>query len=522
MLQILHALLGGKVVQPPAPGTPVSIAANFATTGQTYLGGYIEIQPDSYNGTGTIPATDGSTDVWGFPYSLTSAEQTRLRNLVMPGGGKKIQFLRFPLGFAYRGFRNIDGTTGLAKNIGPRYSGQDSTLTALIASVVGEGGGLAPEYWAPPPYWLTKGVYGNTNGVLNALWAGGSYPRATKLDSIRTTDPTQYSAQIGLFTDAIINDFEYLHANVGPVRMYALQNEPDNGGAAFGGCNYTNQLYGDVLTILQPKIEASTILSTYGGQANVPKLHMASTSAASLTMGTAYATANPSKIWSFVYHNISTIATNADWIKTNVPTLRGSRVNLWTNENEYFNTSASAQFRCANNMLRDLHNLVYGRAPCVMPIIHMVKQLGQSSADSNTEGYGLLKARLPAPYGQAPGSAGDTDPGIDYGTFGVVAANYNSWLLVGENVTVGAVRVGGTPALPGGIGFAAFLYAGKMLYLVVNRNSYAVTVSVPLGSTQTLAGKRYNATTAGVSIGSVTQSIFNVTVPAYSGEAWSQ
>ena len=39
----------------------------------------------------------------------------------MPGGNLGISYIRFPLGFAYRGLRNIDKTSGLAKNIGERF-----------------------------------------------------------------------------------------------------------------------------------------------------------------------------------------------------------------------------------------------------------------------------------------------------------------------------------------------------------------------------------------------------------------
>lgn len=491
-----------------------------AATDQSYLGGYIEIQPDSFNGGQTIPATDGTTDIWGFPYSLTGSEQTRLRSLVMPGGGKGIQFLRLPLGFAYRGYRNIDGTSGLAKNIGERFSGQNSALSSLIANVTASGGGLAPEYWCPPPHWMINSSYSGSSGSLNQLWAGGSYARSVTLDSIRGTDATQYAAQIAAFTDAIVNDLEYVHQNVGPVRIYGLQNEPSVGNAPYGSNRYTSdQLYGDVLNVLVPKVNASSVLATWGGVANTPKLHVYSDDIG-LNYGSAWQAANAASIWSYTYHNIADLYTDADWIKTAIPSGRGTRSSLWANEVEYFTVPSDPNWQCANNMLRNLNGLVYGSAPCVMPIIHMVKQLGQQSATSNTDGYGLMKMRLPAPYGQDPSTPGDPDPTIGYGQFAPVTANYNSYLLVADNVPVGAVRFGGAPSLPYGVGFAAFTSGGKTILLMANRNASSVTLNIPLTASKTMNGKAYSMTQAGASAGTQTGSTLQVTLAAYSGQAW--
>ena len=494
-----------------------TISANFSSTDQTYEGGYIEIQPDSY--TGGVPATDGSTALWGFPFSLTSAEQIRMRSLAMPGGGKGIKFLRLPLGFAYRGFRNIDAATGLAKNIGPRFAGQNAALTAMLANVVAEGGGLMPEYWAPPVYWLINSAYAGTIGSPNQLWAGGSYPRATTLDSIRSSDPAQYAAQVAAFTDAIVNDYEYLHQNVGPVRGYGLQNEPLVGVPSYGVCKYTDALYSDVLASLQPKVAASMILASWGGAPNTPKLHLSSES--DFSIGATYNAANASNVWSYTYHQITEIAKDADWIKNSLPTLRGPRKNAWTNETEYFSTVESTpEWRCANNMLRDLHNVVYGSAPMNMPIIHLCKQIGASGAESNTDGYGLFKARLPAPFSQSPATTGDSDPGIGYGEFAPVVANYNAYRMFADNLPVGAVRVGGAPTLPRSIGFAAFTFGGKLTIFVVNRNQYDRQISIPLSSSKTLVGKLYRLSDIGTDIGSTAGATLAVTMPRYSAQVW--
>ncbi|MDB5777596.1 MAG: hypothetical protein JWP38_3729 [Herbaspirillum sp.] len=520
LTDVQHAALNSAISAYLASVSAITIAANFATTSQTYKGGYIEIQPDSYNGGTSTPAIDGTTDIWGFPYSLTAPEQARLKALVMPGGGKGLQLLRFPLGFGYRGFRNIDGTTGLAKNIGERFSGQNAAISALIANVVADGGGLAPEYWCPAPYWMTSSSYSGTNSVTNKFWAGAAYARTVQLSSIKGTDLTQYNAQIAALTDAMLNDFEYLHQNVGPVRMYGLQNEPSVGNAAYGSNIYTDTMYSDVLVALVPKVKASTILATYGGVANVPKLHL--TSDQSISYGTAYQQGHPTEISSYTYHNIQLIADDADWIKTAIPQLRGSLPSYWANEVEYFSAAPSSAFQCANNMLRDVNNLVYGNAPNIMPIIHILKQIGQNSATSNTLGYGLLKARLPAPYGQDPSTPGDTDPTIGFGNFDIVPENYNSFLFISDNVPVGAVRVGGIPVLPRGVGFAAFTNAGKTIILIANRNATPVAIYVPLTGAKTLNGKQYGFNQSGVALTPQTSAVLSITIPAYSGQAWAE
>lgn len=498
-----------------------NIAANFAATDQTWMGGYIEIQPDSFNGGSSTPATDSTTDVWGFPYSLTPSEQTRVRDLALPGGGRGLKYLRLPLGFAYRGFRNIDGISGLARNIGERFAGQSAALTALIANVVNEGGGLAPEYWAPPPHWLTNSAYGGSGSSLNRLWAGAAYPRSTSLASIRLSDPTQFAAQVEAFTDAILNDFEYLHTNVGPVRLYGLQNEPRYGNAAYGSCLYDDATYSAVLASLEPKVRASAALATWGGQPNTPLLHVNSDD--DFVIGQTYIAANPTRIWSYTHHNIVPIYQDADWIKNNVPGRRGAKSSLWINECEFFDVTAPAAYRCANNMLKDTHNAVYGRAPMGMPVIHLLKPLGQSGSASDTEGFGLFKTRLPLPFGAPPGSGGDTNPSIDHGAFEPVAANYNAHRLFADNVVVGAVRVGGTPTLGTGIGFAAFQSGGKLTILLVNRTNAATVMTVPLLAPKAFTGKRYNVTEAGTVLTPPAASAsLVVTIPAYSGEAWTE
>ncbi|MDL4444854.1 hypothetical protein QRZ53_09425 [Klebsiella michiganensis] len=224
-----------------------------------------------------------------------------------------------------------------------------------MVNIVEAGGGLAPEYWCPAPYWMTNGKYAGTPSAYNQPWAGGTYPRSTTLDSIKGSDPTQYAVQIEAMASAMLNDFEYLHQNVGPIRMWGLQNEPQYGHELYGVCKYTDRVYSDVLAALQPKIAASSILSEWEGQANTPLLHVSSDN--DWHIGQTYIDAHPATIWGYSHHNITAVATDADWLKSSTfLSLKGAKTNVFVNETEYmYPQNSSNAWKCANNMLRDLH-----------------------------------------------------------------------------------------------------------------------------------------------------------------------
>lgn len=517
-----HKALAAALNEYLDASTVVSVSPTWTSSAQTFMGGYIEIQPDSFNGGTSRPATDSSTDTWGFPHSLTSSEQNRLRDLLVPGGGYGIHYLRLPLGFAYRGLRNLDPVSGLARNVGERYPGINASIANLLANVVEAGGGLAPEYWGVPPHWTTTGLFGGQSGTTNTLTAGGAYPRSTTLASIRVSDPTQYAAQINAFTNAILDDLEYLHTNVAPVRMYGLQNEPQFGDLEYGSCQYTDQVYSDVLASLQPKVAASAVLSTWRGRSNTPLLHIGSDD--TFDIGASYIAANPSKVWGYTYHRITEIGNDAAWIKNSLFTIKGSKPNCWVNETEYFTPSGSTdEWKTANNMLRDVFNLAYGNAPVSMPIIHIAKQIGATGSNSNTSGYALVECNLPSTYGAAPGASTNQQPSLGYGNFRPVRHNYNAHRFLADNLPVGAVRVGGEPAgLPQGVGFVAFTKDGQLRIFMVNRNASAVRLSLTLPSAMTLDGLLYNYERAGSAIGSVSGESVVIDVPALSGVVYKQ
>lgn len=498
---------------------------------QEYLGGYIEIQPDQWDG--SIPSYDATSNTWGFPMSLAESEQKRLRKLILHGNTTNIRYIRFPLGFAYRGYRNIDETSGLAKNIGERFKSQNQALKRWFKDIAETGGGLAPEYWCPAPYWLTSGgYYAGQSSITteNFITAGGSYDRATKLSSIKNSDPTQYNAQIEAFTNAIVDDLEYLHTNICPVRIFGLQNEPTYSNMRYGACAYDAQTYNDVLEILYPKIQASQILSYYGDEKNEVKLLVASDDdlLPFEGVGGKFINNHPDMIWGYAHHLMRREsgehnqygATGADWFKTeNFRTIKGDKENVFCNEYEYFGTNFSDEFRCSNNMLRLIFEAVYGGAKVLHPIIHICKPIGQTLVATNTKGYCMFAVNLKGEYGQEI-SANKNEYGLAKGTCVPNTWVYNSWAMFGENLPVGSYVVGHYTKKADGLGWVVFKHSGKYYIFMANNTENDGSITLDFYSNLNFEGKYYNMNYCGQKIKSKSGSSIEFVIPAYSGVVW--
>lgn len=466
---------------------------------QTYLGGYIEIQPDSWDGstavtTTLVSATDSTA--WGFPMSLSSASKASIKNDILKGDGKGIMFIRFPLGFAYRGARNVDTTTGLAKNFGERWSGQNTALADWFSNIALAGGGLAPEYWCIPPYWLTTGSLSGTN---NQLRAGGTYSQSTTLASIRTSDATQYNAQIDAFTDAVINDLEYLDQNIAPVKMFGLSNEPQYGTMLYGACKWDAQTYNDVLTVLQPKL-----LSAFPDI----KLHVASSDEANPFTGipATFIANHSSWLWGYSHHLMRLASgetgNGADsfYKSSNYANIKGSKQNMFLNEYEYFSTTSRPDnFRCANNMVHLIDEMVYGGAEVLHPIIHICKPTGQSASSTNTTGYCLYAVDM------------------SDGSYAVNTWAYNSWKMFNDNLPVGSQLVTDYFVNVTDIGFMATVKNDKLYLFMANCSNDAKSFTVNFGTEKTFSGKLYDLSNLGTAQTNANGTSISFTIPAYSG-----
>ena len=486
---------------------------------QQYLGGYIEIQPDSWDG--EICATDDTTKTWGFPYSLIPTERNRAKEMLLHGKGTNIMYIRLPLGFGYRGFRNIDETSRLAKNIGERFKGQNKTLRELFKDISSVGGGLAPEYWCPPPYWLTSGSYNGSN----ELSAGGSYSRSTKLSSIKKTDPTQYSKQIDDFTDAVVNDLEYLHQNIAPVRMFGLQNEPTYGSLAYGACKYDAQTYNDVLEVLYPKIQASAVLSEYEDEPNDVKLLVASSDESEPFdgIGGTFIQNNSDMIWGYTHHSMKKgsgeIGSGADWYKSDEykTKIKSDRTNVFINEYEYFTSNKTDEFRCSNNMLRLIFELIYGEAQVLHPVIHIFKPIGQTLSATNTRGYCLLQCNLNGEYGYDLSS----DITLNKGTFSENKSMFNSWGLFGDNLPIGSYVIGNYNQTQTSLGWCALKFNNKLYIFMANSGtSTNGIIKLTFSETKKFSGKCYSMNYYGEKMASKSGSTIEFLIPPSTGIVW--
>ena len=499
---------------------------------QEYLGGYIEIQPDSWDGTNCD--TDDSTRTWGFPYSLLASEQARIKKEIFPGNGKGIMYIRFPLGFAYRGYRNIDETSRLAKNIGQRWKGQNASLKLWFEDIAKAGGGLAPEYWCPAPHWVTGGAYHNST-VDNRICAGGSYDRTRTLASIKTSDSVQYNAQIEAFTDAIVDDLEYLHQNIAPVRMFGLQNEPSYAKQKYGACGYDKQTYNDILQILVPKIKASAILSEYNDEPNEVKILVASSDESYPFSGIAstYIANNNSDIWGYTHHlmrkasgevEYETGKRGADWYKTSnySSTVKGDRTNVFCNEYEYFNggfTGDTDDFRCSNNMLHLINELVYGEAKVLHPVIHVCKPIGQSASTTNTKGYSMYAVNLKNEYGVDITNSTNTKKLLK-GTYYTNSTMYNAWKMFNDNLPINSYVVGDyTNSVENG-GYVTLKHGGKLYIFLANNGSEDIKISLTFNKEKYFKGKFYDKLHVGDKILDKSGSKIDFIIPAYSGQCW--
>lgn len=486
---------------------------------QQYLGGYIEIQPDSWDG--ETCATDDKTKTWGFPYSLIPTERNRAKEMLLHGKGTNIMYIRLPLGFAYRGFRNIDKTSGLAKNIGERFKGQNKTLRELFKDISSVGGGLAPEYWCPPPYWLTSGSYHGTN----ELSAGGSYSRSTKLSSIKETDPTQYSKQIDDFTDAVVNDLEYLHQNIAPVRMFGLQNEPTYASLPYGACKYDAQTYNDVLEVLYPKIQASAVLSEYEDEPNDVKLLVASSDEEEPFdgIGGTFIQNNSDMIWGYTHHSMrkgsGERGTGADWYKSDEykTKIKADRTNVFINEYEYFTSQKTDEFRCGNNMIRLIFELIYGEAQVLHPVIHIFKPIGQTLSATNTKGYCLLQCNLNGEYGYDLSS----DVTLNKGTFSENKTMFNSWGLFGDNLPIGSYVIGNYNQTQTSLGWCALKFNDKLYIFMANSGlSTNGIIKLTFSEAKKFSGKCYSMNYYGEKMASKSGSTIEFLIPPSTGIVW--
>lgn len=119
-------------------------------------------------GDGNIGANDGAQGA--DPSRRVLYDLVPPQRAVLAKAMRGAYAVRNGAGIYYRGLRNIDGTSGLARNIGPEYADQRMYWAQFQADA--QMTGEIFEYWSPAPHWKTT-----SSLAKGALWAGGAYPR---------------------------------------------------------------------------------------------------------------------------------------------------------------------------------------------------------------------------------------------------------------------------------------------------------------------------------------------------------
>lgn len=546
-----------KAAAPTVPvGTTTTAAAQAgnlvpSTFQQTWMGGMYEGQIDSYEGGFSVPPTDTEPAVatasykWGVPYSYTASGARGLAGLrAYLFGGLSLRpvatLLRFPLGFAYRGARLVNAISGLIERFGERYPGQNAAVSALMSEVVPLGGGLCPSFWTLPPHWTTAGsISGNP---ANYIWAGGSYPRSTRLDTLFDGDATALAdaaTQIGLLTDMIVELLEYLHQNVAPVRMFALQNEAGNpANAYYGHIHYSAREYVAVLKRTVEKIRASSILSTYGGQPNTVRIigNSWDGAASQPTVVTDTEVLNTGKTlfqehFALATHGISSLNTNADNAKTEINNVRSGSVaaanpNYPIMNDEYWgrdNTTDTEDWEAINSLLKTAHFIVRGKAATDCFVIHAGKPVGQigDTGATNAKAYGATFFRRPAPFDQDPTTPGDPRPDIGYGEWAAnprYGMSQQAWKYLRPGSKILTAYNGENAARRQTV--FALDPDNKLVVIRINGSTTEDASPIDFGKARVMKGYRFGNNVEGTDIATVNASLVGTATPAERADVW--
>ncbi|MDQ0422272.1 hypothetical protein J2045_003320 [Peteryoungia aggregata LMG 23059] len=417
-----------------------TLTLDTATTAQTILGLGFELQSDSIEGDGGgIQESNTSS----LPLDLSSSERTRFASQIVGLGAGWVDF-RLAAGLYYR------GTTSDGKRFTERLPGQNAAIKELCDAT---GVGICFTHWSPPPFYKKNGVYrGSTdvrpdpvadpsgyNTYLRRLLQGGYLDAPDKV-----ADPTGYAAWMADFAANTVLSMEYIHQNCGPIRRFVAQNEPHNR-TAYPSCEWTNEQMYDYLKEIVPRIRASSILSTYGGQANTVKI-CSDDYRGPTGFGGALIRADSAllaEIDSWSVHYIDDCAKDANFVVDSVATLQANLAGkaMYSSENEYFdlrvdpsqtNDYMEPGHRMTNLAMQVLTWMRAMSSPIWYPI-----HIGKPSTGPVFETIGRAQT-IWRPTG-AP--VRDDYPSLAEGTFDTVPVNWHAMRGFLEHMPKNSVRV---------------------------------------------------------------------------------
>lgn len=525
-----------ETIDPTVPAGTLGIAdvvgLNLApsTRRQTYFGAMVQIENDSYY----TQNPESSTDQHGLLRDLLPADKRSLSPLT-EGDIAGSQFLalrerfkgyalvRFSLGNqSYRGYTVTDPGSGLGKSFGQRWAGQDAQLKRFIAGMGnGAGGKLLVGVWSPEPHWKTT-----SSIAKGTLWAGGSYARTVTLDSIRSTDPTQYQAQLSAYAANCVAVLERLHVEIAPVVGFLINEAGNSTEDWFGTCVWTDALQLDFWTTFKPLFDTSSVFTApqKAGMTFVID-----------TWDGPDATFRASALWADSrfqagFHHCSAMGSDADYIKatsnynsliaTNLKSGKEDGVNQdehWIPNETPVTTLADKAYVFANNVLKRLNMKTLGKARFNSDIIH----LGKPKHSSVYTRYAPV-VYTPATYGTDP-VAGEPARG----TYLEQPWHANSVLAnIAHQQTVQAEVVpvyypgqlytanGVFSTTPAGVQVCASIKGGKIVWELVNRTASPLTMRVACGGARVIKGYGYEGAVEGSDLRTVNASIVTVNLSA--------
>ncbi len=465
-VQLSNAANGTYVVAGAVKFSPAAASSYTLRTDvpkQTILGLGVELQCDSIgSGNDGLPT---STD--SVPHDLIASEKTRFYTEMLTG----FRYLRLALGLYLRGLTTDN------KDIIQRFDGQVSDIASLISQSGIEG--VDAEYWSPAPAWKSN----------SALIAG----------SLNQYDTTFLSN----FGSAVVQDLNYLTTNGIPVKMWGLQNEPTVT-ASYSSCTYTDQQYYSTFKIVAPMVRTAfpNVLIHNDSQAGQYGKGSALIQADSTTL---------SYVNAWTHHRIGADSndeiTNQSYLNANT---YGKPV--FNDEFEYL-SGGTSQARMMNTAQSIMNWMVFENAPTWF-WLHALKP----TTNSESEGYGLGLWR----------PADDTDfthyPTIATGHYDYLPTNYNAvagfvkylpWNSVRYQVDEQTVETDERI-------LAWKAPAGKYGFALTNRSTTAFTFVLALGTSMTLSGHHYDATSRDVTAGSVTGTTVSIVLQPGAIEFWTQ
>ncbi|WP_146746583.1 glycoside hydrolase [Sinomicrobium soli] len=459
----------GRITEVPLP-TSGSYTLRFDQPQQLIKGLGVELQSDRFG-----PDYVNSDPVGGVPYELVDAEKNRFAKEMLSG----FRYIRLAMGLWFRG-QTRDG-----KNIVERYPGQAEGISDLIRRSGIEG--VSAEYWSPASFWKESGKL-QGGGPLKSL----------------------YPEFLDRFGDAVVQDLQYLSDHGIPVKMWGLQNEPNNV-TNYAQTTYSNEEYYETFRKVAPKVRKAypdvlIHVNSQRGQYGVgSELIKKDKEALQYVDGWS---------WHRAYHVPN--ATSDDLIDHRKSINRGTEGKpVFNNEFEYFKKKnqmdTSPEWRMVNTPQVIMNWMTFADSPTFF-WLHALKPM----SDGNSEGFALGVWR-----GEQESDA-ERFPDLQKGHF-----QYNWW---NWNGIAGFLKHMPWDSRRYEVEEDEVLYNqrimawkrpdGKFVFALTNRSNRPFEFNIAMDQIRSFTGHRYDKDTLNQTLPSQSGSDHKITLEPWSIEFW--